>query len=289
METASKKSPVAQPFGIDAIPGQVAGAPPKVGVVLAAGNGLRMKDGGVPMPKVLLKVGGMHLVERAVLTLRFAGLDRIRVVLGNEAERLEEAISKMPNLRGLPIELVRCEDFQRGNGASLRAGALGLDEPFLVTMADHVLSVEMVRELVVAAGRDCLAPHLLVDPDPDNVFDLDDATKVQTRNGAIASIGKELDSYDVIDTGVFHFPAWASREINAAVEEGANSVSEIVARLMSMGRFGTVSASNPIWQDVDTPAMAREAERMLLRKLARRSVGEVDGRPLRALTPSLAV
>ncbi len=289
MQTATRHYIASNPAILEALPGKVPGPPPKVGVVLAAGNGLRMKAGGVPMPKPLLKVGGLHLIERAVLTLRFAGLDRIRVVTGNQADVLEEAIHGMPNLRGLPIELVHAEDFQRGNGASLRAGAFGLDEPFLVTMADHVLSVQMVRELVSAAGADSRVPHLLVDPDPDNVFDLDDATKVRTKNGAIASIGKELDSYDVIDTGVFHFPGWTAREINQAVEEGANSVSEIVARLMAMGRFGTVVASNPIWQDVDTPAMAREAERMLARKLARRSVGEVDVRPLRALTPSLAV
>lgn len=237
--------------------------PPRTGVILAAGNGLRMKGNGVPTPKVLLRVGGMHLVERAILTLHAAGIERIRLVVGLEADRLLRAVDAMESLRGLWIEPVRCEDCQIGNGASLRAGSRDLDEPFVVTMADHVLCVEMVQELVDAARRAPDLPHLLVDPDPDNVFDLDDATKVQTRRGAIAAIGKELDVYDVIDTGVFHFPAGAGSLIDRWVDEGACSVSDIVNAFMRRDTFGTVTASRAIWQDVDTPAMARQAEKLL--------------------------
>lgn len=244
------------------------GLPPRTGIVLAAGNGLRMKGNGIPLPKVLLRVGGMHLVERAILTLHAAGIERIRLVLGLEADRLLKAVRSMKSLRGLCVEPVFCEDCEIGNGASLRAGARELDEPFVVTMADHVLCVEMVQELVDAARRDPDIPHLLVDPDPDNVFDLDDATKVQTRNGAILAIGKQLDEYDVIDTGVFHFPAGAGRLIDMLIDAGACSVSDVVSAFMQRDAFETVAASRAIWQDVDTPEMARQAEKILGELLA---------------------
>lgn len=258
---------------------------PRTGIVLAAGNGLRMKGNGVRIPKVLLRVGGLHLVERAILTHWFAGIERIRLVLGNDAQRVVAAVGQMERLRGIPLEIVLCEDFELGNGASLRAGARDLEEPFVVTMADHVLSGEMVRELVDAATGDPDVPHLLVDPDPAAVFDLDDATKVRTADGAIAAIGKEIADYDVIDTGVFHFPAGAGRLIDRAIEAGGRSVSDIVAEFMARDRFATVTASHPIWQDVDTPEMAREAEQLLLNRLPQPEAGTTGVRRIRPLSP----
>lgn len=249
---------------------------PRVAVILAAGDGSRMKGRGVMLPKPLLKVGGMHLIERTILTLRDAGIERFRVVLGTEGNQIAEKFQTLRTLRNLNIEAIRCTDHQLGNGASLRAGAKDLDEPFVVTMADHILGVDMVKELIEASTADPLVPHLLVDPNIDQVFDLDDATKVRSENGSIKAIHKELTIYDVIDTGVFHFPAGAGRLIDQAVNAGGHSVSDIVAGFMDRGRFGIIKATNPFWQDVDTPEMAKEAEAVLLQKLPSKNDGPIS-------------
>lgn len=104
---------------------------------------------------------------------------------------------------------------------------------------------------------------LAVDRKVDLVYDLDDATKVVTRDGALEQIGKSLAVYDAIDTGMF----LCSDAIFAAMREsaslGAESLSDGVATLGRMGRVRTWDIGRAAWIDVDTPGARDEAERML--------------------------
>ena len=50
-------------------------------VILAAGNGERFQEKGVKLPKVLLKVGGLRLLERAVLALNQVGVKHFYIVV----------------------------------------------------------------------------------------------------------------------------------------------------------------------------------------------------------------
>ena len=83
------------------------------GVVLAAGEGRRF--GG---PKQLALLDGRPLVEHALAAL--AGLDRVVVVLGAHADEVR---------RGADLgaaEVVVCDGWEEGMGASLRAGLAAL-------------------------------------------------------------------------------------------------------------------------------------------------------------------
>jgi CTP:molybdopterin cytidylyltransferase MocA len=80
-----------------------------VGLVLAAGEGRRF--GG---PKQLARVDGRPLVEHALAAV--AGLDPVIVVLGAHADEVRAGA----DLSG--AEIVVCDDWAEGMGASLRAG-----------------------------------------------------------------------------------------------------------------------------------------------------------------------
>ncbi|MEU7060935.1 nucleotidyltransferase family protein [Streptomyces sp. NPDC046197] len=82
------------------------------GLVLAAGGGRRL--GG--RPKALLVHRGRPLVEHAVGVLRAAGLRRVHVVLGAQAE----AVRQRADLSG--CLLVDNPQWEQGMGTSLRAG-----------------------------------------------------------------------------------------------------------------------------------------------------------------------
>ena len=63
------------------------------------------------------------------------------------------------------------------------------EDNFLLSMSDHIVSIEAIRR-IVECGLTCNL--LLVDPNIDDVFDIDDATKVKTSESRIIDIGKEL-------------------------------------------------------------------------------------------------
>ncbi len=252
---------------------------PKVStaVILAAGHGERIQKKGKVVPKPLVKIGGLYLIERTLLTLKQAGIRSFRVVLGAHQERVQDTLAQLESLAQLDIEFVDCPDFAQGNGVSLKAGARGVTGPFLVAMGDHVVTKEVIEGLIDRAGQNPSMAHLATDDDIEGVFDLEDATKVKTNpEGQIVAIGKELEDFDSIDTGLFYFPAGAGAEIENAVNNGSTSVSGVVCARIADSGFLSAPVTEGFWQDVDTKAMAKEAERRLLKTLIKPTDGAIS-------------
>lgn len=99
-------------------------------------------------PKQLVPLDGEPLVHRAARLAREAGCARVLVVEG--AVPLREVLSD------LAVEVVRCEGWAAGPGASLRAGAarLGEGEAALVWLVDQwALGVKELEALLRAPGE----------------------------------------------------------------------------------------------------------------------------------------
>ena len=110
--------------------------------------------------------------------------------------------------------------------------------------------------MLMAARANGAALTLAVDRNLANpLVDLDDVTKVETEDGRIVAIGKDIKSYDCFDTGVFlAAPALfeAIDAYNAAT--GDSSLSGGVRLLASQGRARVQDVSGKFWIDVDDPA-----------------------------------
>src|SRR5262245_62396349 len=68
---------------------------PRVGVVLAAGRSERLRRVTRGRSKLLLHLGGLRLIERAVRTLLSTGVDRVVVVVGHQADAVAAAVMKL--------------------------------------------------------------------------------------------------------------------------------------------------------------------------------------------------
>jgi choline kinase len=203
------------------------------------------------------------LLFRAFRSLEVAGCDRVVVVVGFRSEQLTEATEA--DWHGTaPIEFVVNPRFDLANGVSVLQAREHVADTFVITMADHVLSddvMRLAREHHPVAG----GATLLVDRRVSEVFDLDDATKVRTDEaGRVAEIGKQLRDYDAIDTGVFVCTQGLMDALAQVYDRrGDASLSEGVAALAADGRMHTLDIGHGFWQDVDTPEMLAHAERML--------------------------
>lgn len=118
-----------------------------VGVVLAGGAGRRL--GG---PKALLRCGPLSFAEHAARLLERPGVERVLVVLGHEAERVQREAGLSPR-----FEVVVNPDPERGMLSSLlcgleRAERLGA-EALLAHPVDHPFVDPGTVERVLAALR----------------------------------------------------------------------------------------------------------------------------------------
>jgi|TARA_B110000467_G_scaffold156276_1_gene169582 molybdenum cofactor cytidylyltransferase len=87
-------------------------------IVLAAGQSRRMG----PVNKLLMEIEGVPMVERVLLAIQAAGVEKTIVVTGFESDRIEERLS------GYDVEFVWNENFEAGMGSSLAGGAAALAE-----------------------------------------------------------------------------------------------------------------------------------------------------------------
>jgi choline kinase len=229
--------------------------------------GSRLKnETGETRLKPLLEVGGRALIMRVIDSMAEVGCNKIVVVTGFEADTLEQAIvAEYPERRVGETQLCfeKNPDFKRSNGLSVLAAKEHLDQSFILTMSDHILSKQMVR---TAATHQPLegGATLLIDRKVDEVFDLDDATKVRTDGKRIVAIGKQLTDYDCIDTGIFVCTPGLVDAIAKVAEGGKDSsLSDGVQKLSDMGLMEVLDVGSAFWMDVDTPEMRADAERRL--------------------------
>jgi choline kinase len=236
---------------------------PRLGLVLAAGIGSRLSARtGERQIKPLLPVGGRPLILRTIDALSHAGCTRVIIVTGHESEALRSAVER--GYRG-PISLVFCynQDYRLQNGVSVLAARPWLDATFVLTMSDHILSPS-VMELAGAHSPLVGGAALLVDRKIGSVFDLDDATKVLAEENRIIKIGKRIPDYNCIDTGVFVCtPALVGAIDSVFASRGDASLSEGVQALAALGLMEALDIGAGQWQDVDTPDMLEEAEKLL--------------------------
>jgi molybdenum cofactor cytidylyltransferase len=128
--------------------------PAVAAVVLAAGGSSRM-----PELKQLLPLGGRPMVRWAVEAACAAGLAQVVVVVGAQAEAVEQALA------GLPAEVVRNERWPEGMSSSVRAGLQALQpgtRAALMLLADQPgVRPDLLRALVdgyLASGAPIVVP-----------------------------------------------------------------------------------------------------------------------------------
>ena len=246
-------------------------------VILAAGEGSRLRGGDHAHPKPLTPLLGLTLLERSILSCREAGVRDFVVVVGYRKEELLSHVERLQDRYGVTIQVVENPDWEAGNGTSVAACAPYVSGPFLVLMSDHLFEPGLLERLMAAdnGSGGCL---LAVDRRLGEVFDFDDATLVRLDGEAVTDIGKGLEDPDAVDTGFFLCSPVLFEALERARREGDGSLSGGIRHLIGNGHIRAVEIGESFWLDVDTPeALAEGEERILARlKLAKRIDGPVS-------------
>lgn len=247
-------------------------------LILAAGFGSRLQ--GSEPSKPLARIGGRTLLEIAVVQLARAGATRVVVATGYRAEEIEAALPGIAARTRIPVEARRVADCRQSNGHSVLAGAADFDGPFLLVMADHLLS-DGVFEALAAAPSPENGVMLAVDRRIDHpLLDAEDATWVATGDrNRITRIGKTIDPFDAVDCGAFLATPGLLDAIRAAIAAGkAGSLSEGMQQLADAGRAFVADIGNAWWLDVDD-----ERSLTLARALAPRHIAPAQTAPTQAI------
>jgi 1L-myo-inositol 1-phosphate cytidylyltransferase len=216
---------------------------PLKAVILAAGRGQRLREESKGWLKPLTPLLGCTLLERAVLSCRAAGVEKCYVVVGYGKEHILSHIDALAHHYRVHIRGVGNLLWEEGNGTSVSAAMPYVQEPFFLIMCDHVFDPTILSTLVTA-GRQVEGCVLAVDSRIDQIFELEDATKVRRNGQAIVAIGKELTVYDAIDTGLFFCRPSVFQALEQARAAGDASLTGGIRRLISADRMRAVDIGN---------------------------------------------
>ena len=232
-------------------------------LIVAAGRGSRLSSNGVPKP--LVELLGLPLIERVILTAKKGGASEFFVVTGYKGKKVREFLYSLSERRKIKITTITNGEWEKENGISVLKAKKFINEKFIMLMTDHIFDPMILQKLkkqkikedeVILAVDYNIKNNKLVDPE--------DATKVLVENGYILNIGKNIYTYNAYDTGIFLCTPAIFEAIEESVRNGDSSISGGMRILASKGKARAFDIGNTYWIDVDTEDGLKKAEKLVL-------------------------
>ncbi len=222
-----------------------------------AGTGSRLRGSVETIAKPLIPIAGRPLISYAIAAFDEAGVETIHAVVGPNGEELAAAVAPL-----LPSHMrfhaIPNPNWQKQNGVSLLAAAGSVRAPFCLAMGDHLFERSILDQLLAQADSTRL--NLAIDRKITSIFDLEDAMKIRTEGNRIVAIGKKLDDFNAIDTGIFICPEIIFEYLRRVLKDDDCSLADSVQLMAEEGNALAVDIGAAWWQDVDTPEMLVRAE-----------------------------
>lgn len=231
-------------------------------MILAAGLGTRLRPLTDRIPKALIEIGGVPILERVARRLIGAGADRLIINLHHLGEQVREYVRER---QGFGVEVVFSDESERAletGGAILRAaGLFRRDEPFFLHNSD-ILSDLPLTEMYRAHERTHpLATLAVMRRESSRYLLFDDAGlfgRVDDGKGIRIEARERVGAEERLAFGGVHVIAsdFASR----LIERGAFSILEPYLRLVGEGeRIAPFRIDDCRWIDIGKPQQLEKA------------------------------
>jgi bifunctional UDP-N-acetylglucosamine pyrophosphorylase/glucosamine-1-phosphate N-acetyltransferase len=213
-------------------------------VVVAAGEGTRMRPLTATRPKPLLPAAGQSLLEH-VLDACAPHVDGYVVVVGYRADQVRETVGTAH--AGHPVTYVEQAE-QLGTAHALLQAEPHVDGRFLLLNGDVVVDGGLVGDLAAAPGPAVAVRSV---PDPSNYG------VVAVRNGRVTGIvEKPADPpSDLANLGLYALDSdvFEHAEATELSDRGEYEITESLSRFLVAGGELTAVEHDGVWLDVGRP------------------------------------
>src|SRR5271165_6348880 len=116
-------------------------------LILAAGNGTRLRPVSGELPKPLVQFRGKPILEHVILRAHQAGIDEFVIVVGYRSDLIRRWFDSRW-LGNVSLTFVENPDYHKHNGISVLKARNEIHDNFLLLMADHVFEPETAKVLI---------------------------------------------------------------------------------------------------------------------------------------------
>lgn len=232
-------------------------------IILAAGEGTRMRPLTHSTPKPMLPVADRPLVAHTADSAIAAGADELVFVVGYEAETVRSYFGD--SYGGVPVSYAT-QDEQLGTAHAVRAAKGHIDGPFAVLNGDDLYDRGSIASLFEAGPA--VASFRVDNPTEYGVLSMTDE-----RVTGIVEKPAEPPS-NLVNAGAYVFPAEAREWLDVPQSErGEHELTDVLARVIETHDVRTVVLDR--WLGVGRPWELLEANEWKLDDLDRRIEGDV--------------
>jgi bifunctional UDP-N-acetylglucosamine pyrophosphorylase/glucosamine-1-phosphate N-acetyltransferase len=238
-------------------------------VILAAGEGTRMRPLSASVPKPMLPVGDRPLAAHAADAAVQAGASELVFVVGYEAATVRNYFGD--EYGGLPVSYaIQAE--QAGTADAVRAARDHLDGPFAVLNGDNLYDPAAIRTLF--EDGPAVGAHRVADPSNYGVLATEGGASAE--GDVVTDIVEKPDEprTDLANTGAYLFPEQACEWLKVpASERGEHEITDVLAQVVAEYEVTPVELDR--WLDVGRPWELLEANEWKLGDLDRDLWGDV--------------
>lgn len=234
-------------------------SPIRSAAVIAAGLGERLRVGGIALPKPLVRVGGVPLIDRVLGAVAAAGIREVACIFNeNDSSDTIEAHCRGVH-RDLSLRIVRRTTPSSMESLFCLAPHLG-DERFLLLTVDAVFGPSLLPTFLANAldlpdADGVLAMHSHVDDEKPLRLAVDDS-------GRVTAIGPQAADSPTITAGLYVLSPRVFDEIDAARRVGLRALRQFFGHLLARG-YGLYGVPVEKTIDVDRPQDIAAAEAFL--------------------------
>ena len=228
-------------------------------VIVAAGLGIRQRSRGDSKP--LIPILQINLIERVILTAKKSRVTKFCIVIGYNGDKIKNYLGN-GNKLGVEIKYVQNDEWEKANGISFLKAKSCVKDSFILLMSDHIFDSRILDSLLETnvVKDECI---LCVDKNFPSYLDIEDATKVFSKNNRIINIGKELKKYNMVDTGIFLCNPIIFDALEESIKIGDDSISGGIRVLAQRNKMKSLTIENYVWIDDDNEKELQNAEKLL--------------------------
>jgi len=239
-------------------------------MVLAAGEGTRLRPLTNDMPKALVPVAGRPMIEYALLLLRHHGIREVIINLFHFGEQIERRLGDGRQF-GLTINYSRESELLDTGGGLLKAKPFLRDGSFIVINTDALIDLELANAIAFHKRQNA-AVTLVLRPDADadryGSIDIDSKARIcrflttQAPSSSSGPVRKLMFSgVQILEPTVFDYMT--------AMPQKFSTTRETYPKMLAAGEALYGFCFEGFWQDLGTAERIKEAETKLVRGEAR--------------------
>ena len=171
------------------------------GVILSAGMGTRLMPLTKEIPKTMLEINGMTLLERMIRNCIDAGINKFIVIVGYNMEKVTELCPQIAEKYDIEIKAIANEKYDITNtSVSTYLASKFIEEndldDFVLINGDNVVDPKIISNIVASNNTGMIIDNFKELNEESFKLIIDDESFNEERtiaNGKINSIGKGLD------------------------------------------------------------------------------------------------